>query len=111
MLAMSDEWCSGPLWVRPLVDGRWSLGIEDWPTDQRSKIIGFIVRVGNTSEVTTVSAPLTESSFGSLLSAMDFITFTLPARGDALGAVWMAVSASEAGADNSDSVSQPVTLQ
>ena len=108
---MSDEWCVGPLWVRPLVAGQWSLGIEDWPTDQRSKTIGFIVRVGTTFEVTTVSAPLTESSFGSFLSAIDFITFTLPARGDALGAAWTAVYALEAGADNSDSGPQPVTLQ
>jgi hypothetical protein len=108
---MSDEWCVGPLWVRPLVAGRWSLVIEDWPTGQRSKTIGFIVRVGNTFEVTTVSAPLTASSFGSLLSAIDFITVTRPAWGDALGAAWTSVSALEAGADNSDSGPQPVTAQ
>ena len=109
VLAMSDEWSVGPLWVRPLVAGRWELGIGDGPTDQRSKTIGFIVRVGNAFEVTTVSGLHAESSFGSLISAIDFITYTLPAWGDALGAAWAAVSAPEAVADDRDSSPQSVT--
>lgn len=106
---MSDDWSVGPLWVRPLVAGRWELGIEDGPAGQLSKTIGFIVRAGNAFEVTTVSAPLTESSFGSLLSAIDFITYTLPVQGDAFGAAWTSDSGSEAGVDGRDRSSQSVT--
>ena len=108
---MSEEWSVGPFWVRPLVADRWELGIEDGPTDQRSKTIGFIVRAGNAFEVTTVSAPLTESSFGSLLSAIDFITRALSAGDDAFGVAWATSSNSEAGADDRDSMSQSVTPQ
>jgi hypothetical protein len=106
---MSEEWSVGPLWVRPLVADRWELGIENGLADQRSKNIGFIVRVGNAFEVTMVSAPLTTSSFGSVLSAIDFIIYTLPLRGDASGAAWTDSSGSEAGADDRDSSSQSVT--
>lgn len=108
---MSDDWSVGPLWVRPLAAGRWELGIEDGPADQRSETIGFIVRVSNAFEVTTVAVPLTQSSFGSLLAAIDFIIYTLPARGDAFGAVWTVSSGSEGGADDRDGVSQSVTSQ
>ncbi|TFD55843.1 hypothetical protein E3T55_00525 [Cryobacterium frigoriphilum] len=101
---MSDEWVVGPLWVRPVAVGRWELGIEDGPADQRSATVGFIVRVSNAFEVTTVATLLTEPSFGSLLAAIDFITNTLPARGNASGAFWTP-------SDDRDSSSQSVTSQ
>lgn len=108
---MSDAWSVGPLWVRPLVAGCWELGIADGPTDQRRKTIGFIVRAGNAFEVTAVSSPLTVSSFGSLLSTIDFITYALPARGDGFGAAWPADAAPEVGADDRDSSSQSVSAR
>ena len=106
---MNDDWSVGPLWVRPLVADRWELRIKDGPTDQRSTTIGFIVRAGNDFEVTTVSGPLTASSFGSLLSAIDFITYTLPVRSDAFGAAGTASSSFEAGVDDRDRSSLSVT--
>ncbi len=59
----------------------WSVG----PVDQRSEIIGFIVRAGDVFEVTMLSGTHAGSSFGSLLSAIDFITHTLPPGSDAFG--------------------------
>lgn len=102
----SDEWVVGPLWVRPLVAGRWELGIADGPVDHRSKIIGFIVRVGDLFEVTMLSSLQAGSSFGSLLSAIDFITHTLPAWGDAFGAARTASPGPEAGVD--DGIGRPL---
>ena len=58
-----------------------------------------------------VNPPDRESSFGSLLAAIDFIIYTLPARGDASGAAWTVSSGSDAGVDDRDSVSQSVTWQ
>lgn len=45
MHTLTDDWSVGPLWVRPLGDGRWELGVVEGPVDQRTEIIGSVVRV------------------------------------------------------------------
>ena len=98
MHTRSDEWSVGPLWVRPLGDGRWELGVADGPVDQRGDIIGSIVRDGDVFEVTMLTGRESGASFGSLLSAIDFITHTLPAWSDAFDAAPPAASNPRAGA-------------
>ena len=82
MHAWRDEWSMGPLWVRPLNPGRWELGDTGGTADQRNTTVGLIDRADNAFQVTLLSDPQTRSRFGSLLSAIEFVTLTVPTWGD-----------------------------
>jgi hypothetical protein len=83
VITSAEEWTFGGMRVIPVSGDRWDLRGHPGPVDSDGVIFGFTVRVNGSFDATALIVPPAQSSFGSLLPAIEFVASAFPEIGDA----------------------------